>query len=251
MTNDEQQDRIDDYLLGRAPGQRDAFERDLAQDEDLRRRLEETELARQAIEIGEDDRLKARLREVEKTFTSSPAAPPQSKEARLRPLRRYLALAAALLLLLTAGWFLLDRQEAPEDLFALADFTPYPNIAYSITKGENEDAEAAAYVAYENGDYETAIVEFTLLPGTQGQRFYLGQSLLATERFAQATEVFLPLATDRSFNLRQESEYYLALARLGTGATQVALDRLSAIAQTAGHPMAAEANALLLRLGNG
>ena len=221
---EKQQEKIDDYLLGRA-ADRAAFERELAADPDLAAGLADTREAIDAIELTGDAALKARLRQLEGELRGEGATvrPIGSAPPRRRPLVRYLALAAAVLLLLTAGWFLLRPGSTDAgDLYALADYEPYPNIAYSITKGTDEVAagEAArreAFLAYEAGDMTTAADRFAALPPDPVNRFYLGQAQLATERFAAAAATLAPLGQMADFNLAAESRYYRAVALLGSG----------------------------------
>ncbi|MEO0731892.1 MAG: hypothetical protein AAFZ52_03585, partial [Bacteroidota bacterium] len=66
MSSEKNQDRIDDFLLGRNAGDaRREFEEEVSRNQDLSNELADTELALAAIELAEDRALKARLQKLE------------------------------------------------------------------------------------------------------------------------------------------------------------------------------------------
>ena len=269
MSNDDKQQRIDDYLLGRADeAARREFEEEVTRDAELSEGLADTELAMDAIEYAEDAALKARLQNLEaslggRTEADVPQAPPVSAEstavvrempaphttkAGVRPrrnLRRLYGIAAAVLVLLLAGWFVLQPRgyNSPEAL-AMATFEPYENITPGGVRGGEADPATAAFAAYDAGDYATAATALRALPPTAVNRFYLGQSLLATGDYAAAAVQFADVRM-ADFGLTLEAEYYLAVARLGEGKTGPARDLLKKIAGESSHPLTEKAQSLL------
>ena len=181
------QEQIDQYLLGQSdPAERSAFEQRLERDPLLRQQLEDTESAMAAIELFEDDALKNRLRQLDAQFQGNArplttaeeppdATAPSATEAKvvtMRPLKRsrrtLLAYAATLILLLGAVYWLIQPGDplSPQQL-ALNTFEPYDNIAYTFQRGEaDETAEAAAFRAYEAGDFDKAAYTFLRLEQT-------------------------------------------------------------------------------------
>lgn len=257
MSKEESQKRIDDYLLGRTSREdRLAFEEDTRQDTELGEQLADTELAMAAIELAEDEAMKARLQGLEsklrqETPTAATTSVPEAKvvnmKARKRSRMNLFGIAAALLLLLAAGWWMMQPGgfDNPGQL-AMANFEPYPNIAYQIERsGGDTDPEKDAYIAYEAGNFKLAREAFRALPATAVNKFYLGQSLLGEQNFTAAATTFREIVNADAFNLRQESEYYLALALAGQGETEQAITELKAIVAEAGHPSMKEAKALL------
>ena len=238
MLPEDQQDRIDAYLTGRLPDPA-AFERELAADPALRAETEATRRALDAIDLGGDDQLKERLRGLEA----------RRGGARVRRPRWLTYAAAAALLLFVAGYFFLRPGRDNAQVLALDTVTPYENIAYSVTKGAAAEPRGEAYAAYESGDYAGAARAFTALPAEDPvDRFYLGQSLLATGDYTAAADLFAELTLVAGFRLAPEAEYYQAAAELGTGRLVDARALLSRIADTPGHPMQAEAADLLTKL---
>ena len=260
MDKDKRQDRIDDYLLEKAGREeRLEFEEEITRDEALSAELGATELAIAAIELAEDEALKARLQGLEKklraeTPSAASAAPREAKVVRIPRRRsgtsRLLAYAAALLLVLAVGWWALSASgETDYRQLATSSFTPYENIATGTVRGDDgASAEAAAFADYDAGRYAAAAARFSALPPTAAHRFYLGQSLLAEEKFAEATTIFSSLAAAKDFALAPESAYFAALGNLGQGKLAEAEKALRAIVQTANHPLRAEAEALLGRI---
>lgn len=242
MLSEQDQERIDNYLLGTAtPAEAAALEAEAAANPELARELAATRAALDAIELGEDAALKERLRGLEAGATVR----------RLHPRRRYWAAAAAVLLLLAAGWFVF--RPAPEpgagELFALAEFEPYPNIAYRITKGAADStARAAAFAAYERADWAAAAAAFATLEDEPVNRFYLGQSQLAAGNYAAAAATLEPLPARTDFNLADEAAYYRAVALLGTGDQPGATALLEPLAGGPASAVAAEARELLEKL---
>ncbi|CAH1000815.1 hypothetical protein LEM8419_01898 [Neolewinella maritima] len=254
--NTEDQDRIEEYLLGRSPDP-GAFERELRQNPQLRQEMESTRFALDAITAGEDHVLKNRLRKLEDGLsTRTPVADTQTvakvvpiDRKRRRQWVRYAAAAAVILFL--AGYFMLRPAPGERIEYALDQITPYDNIAYSITKGGTDDADprAAAYTAYEAGDYAAAEAAFNALEAPAApEQFYLAQSLLVQRKYDAALPLLERLATTPDFNLAQESSFYAATARLGLGQPAEATGTLETIAADPAHPMQAEARSLLQAL---
>ena len=200
--------------------------------------------------------MKARLQKLEATLPSvasttqatsrEQGAKVVKMKPRATPNRTWLAIAASLLLLLAAGWFLMRQPtfDSPAEL-AMANFEPYANIAKTFERGSTDDSiKADAFRAYEAGDFPTAESNFRKLPADGVHSFYLGQSLLAQQDFIGAQPIFLEL-TQSTFPLNRESDYYLALALVGLGRQAEAKTLLQAIIARDGHVMAAEAERLL------
>ena len=246
MNTEDQHERIEDYLLGRLADPV-AFERELNQYPELRQEMEATRLALDAITAGEDHALKNRLRKLDaKTQTTAKIVPIDRK--RRRRWVRYAAAAAVVCLL--AGYFLLRPAPGEELSYALSQVEPYDNIAYTITKGAGDgDARAAAYTAYEAGDYPAAEAAFNRIDSDEAaDEFYRAQSQLAQGKYAAAQPTLDRLAALNDFQLAPEAGFYAAVANLGLGQTAEATATLEQIAADAQHPLQAEARDLLERL---
>jgi TolA-binding protein len=271
MDKDKKQDRIDEYLLGKgSPEARREFEEETSRNEELSRALGDTELALAAIELAEDEALKMRLQGLEQRLAAATpgstvdapltaAAPRPKAEARVVEIRRrrkgqfrLLGYAAALLLMLAVGWWAINQPGGLDtQQLAMDSFTPYENIATGTVRGDNDDtAEAAAFADYDAGNYAAAAEKFSALSASNSfvNNFYLGQSLLAQQKFEEAARVFSPLMSTPAFPLAEEAAYYHALALLGTGDAAGAKTALAKISNATDHEMQAEAKALLAKL---
>lgn len=264
MTNDDKQKRIDDYLLGKlGANDRREFEEETSRNAELSQQLADTKLAMDAIELAEDAALKARLQKLESSFRQE-AAPvaakttavikelptPGTKKTGVQPrrnLRQLYAIAAAVLVLLLAGWYILrpTTYDSPEAL-AMATFEPYQNIVPGTVRGGDTDPAADAYAAYDAGRFAAAATALRALPATPVNRFYLGQSLMADGDFTAAATEFAELRT-ADFGLAPEATYYLALARIGEGRLQEAREILTKISIDPDHLMNEDARTLLLK----
>lgn len=253
------QERIDDYLLGKGSAeQRRELEEEISRNPELSAQLAETELALAAIEVHEDAALKARLQQLEKKITNLAEAPELGTEAPAanakvvkmkavsRSRRTWMAYAASLLLLIAAGWWLIQmNNSATPEQMAMANFEPYRNIAYTFERGSNDETlEADAYRAYEAGEFAAAAKTLQELPPSAAHSFYLGQSLLAQGKYAEAAPIFSEISKS-TFGLNKESEYFLALAKVGMGQLEAARADLEKIIAVADHPSLTEAKALL------
>ncbi|NJC27362.1 tetratricopeptide repeat protein [Neolewinella antarctica] len=257
MSSEDQQERIDNYLLGLgSPEERLELAEEISQNSDLKTQLVDTQSAMDAVEFFEDDQLKQRLRAAEARFQSDRVTDgANAPEAKVRPLpprrnstSRWLAIAASVLLLLAAGWFIFEYNspQSPAQL-AQANFTPYENIAFDFVRGADDSIEADAFRAYERGNYARAADNLALLPASAQRSFYRGQALLAQGKFAEAEPIFLELSQS-TFGLNRHSEYYRAVAQLGLGNVERAEAMLGAIDEQPDHPLRAEAENLLGKL---
>ncbi|PPK84783.1 hypothetical protein CLV84_3947 [Neolewinella xylanilytica] len=251
MNPEDQQDRIDAYLSGQLTDP-ERFEREMRTDPQLQSEMEATRMALDAIHISETNRLKRRLQKLENEAVNR-QEPPQAKVVsinRKRNRSRYSYAAAATVLIVVAAYFLLRPAAQNDAVLAMAAFEPYDNIAFTITKGATAGEDrATAYIAYERAAFDEAEAAFRSLSSPSApDRFYLAQSLLAQQKFAEAAPLFEELAGLDDFNLSQESEYYAALSRLGLGQRERAEATLQRITTDANHSSYAEAVDLLEEL---
>lgn len=257
---DELQDIIDHYLLGRlTPAEQEVLNAALANDPSLAAELALETEAVKAIDAFGDQQLKASLQQVEaqlvataaagRPLAAAPVDQPIAKTAKVIPFYRknVLAVAAAILLLLAAGWFILRSggSEFNAPAAYAANFEPYRNIAVQLTRGaETPTPEELAYTAYENGKWAAAEQLIDELPASEVNSFYLAQTYLKQGKFSEAVALLEILRKNDGFALHYATEWYLAMAYLGQGETTKALPLLKQISTTQGHPFAQQAEKL-------
>lgn len=253
---EEIQKKADDKLLGRLKDEKD-FAKQLAENPDLGKVIADTSLAMEAIAAAEDQALKARLQKLESSLAAKRKDSPlrvvreEAEDQKIIPLhppfwkRNMAAIAAAVALVLVAGYYLLMPANTPEesDLFA-TNFEPFPNIAVDLTRSNDPTAEAIAFTAYENKNYAKAEDMIKALGDQPVYQFYLAQVKLAQNDYSAAEALLRPLASNDTFPLQQEANWYLALTELSLDKTNAAKNRLKSISSQADHPFSEKATAL-------
>ncbi len=127
--------------------------------------------------------------------------------------------AASIALLLGLTYFLnINEKVSTDELFA-QNFEPYRNVIAPVVRGDNgnqEDEKTQAFLAYEKGEYETAITLFTKLYKSTKEPYYLfykANALLKLERAQEAVPLLLEHLKTKD-TLTEKTNWYLALAYL-------------------------------------
>ncbi|WP_291914555.1 hypothetical protein [Chitinophaga sp. CB10] len=199
----EQLHYIDDYFTGAlGPEEKAAFEQRCATDEDFARSVAFYLTARTAI--------KDQLRE-NKTAAFNAIAP---RIPATRPIWHYLAVAAAVLVLVVAGWWLYQRPPAPSTL--AADYIQTELHRLSTTMSSEGDSLQTGIAAYNKGDYQTAEKIFSTLTNRASVKTdaikYLGIVYLVTNRYDKAITQFDLLIQEPLY--ANPGPFYKALALL-------------------------------------
>ena len=224
---------IEAYYDGSLPPEdaRD-FRRRLGADEPLAATVAEWEavyrhgLRPDPAELAERDRLRESFAALETTL------PPLSAARSGLPYR-WLAVAATVLLLALAGWWVLQRS-TPAEKLAKANFVWLPHDEQTL--GEKEDRTRSGLDYYNEGEYAQA---YPLLRGgvASGELdsinlVYAGISALAAGDPAAARTLLLEMLDPRRFPYIQDDvRYYLALAELRLGDPGAAAAYLRAITE--------------------
>jgi hypothetical protein len=103
-----------------------------------------------AIETNEHEELKIYLQSLDAERT---------KKTRSIFNKKWVAIAAVFLLLISITYYQLATDSATDELYATY-YEPYPNALYPIIRGNNKGEKAQVFAAYETGDYEVALKGF-------------------------------------------------------------------------------------------
>ncbi len=250
------QELIDKQLLGKLhPAEAEALEAAQQQDPSLAADIAASEQAVAAIDVYNDQQLKARLQALEQQLRrqgasdgagSATPAPPAAPFT-VRRSRQWLAVAASLLLLLAAAWWWMQLPTANTlgpAAFA-ANFSPHRNLAVNITRaGDSNTPEEAAYAAYEAEQWKEAATAIAALPPSALHDFYLAQIELQQQATEAAIQRLEKLVVS-DFPLREEAEWYLALAFMQQDQGEKARPWLERIAAAPEHPFWERANFLI------
>ena len=192
-----------------SPEQEQEFNELLATDSEFKAQYDFEQDLKQVIRNKETVDLKGKLAGFEKEI---------SKDTPVRTLPntnyRKWAMAASIALLVGLGWFGYNNFAGPNygNLYD-ENFQQYPNTSYTITRGDTDDSiERQAFVAYETGNFQTAIDNFNKLDTNEKTylHFYKAQSYLKLDKSDEAKTLFKKVITNNS-QFVAESHWYLAL----------------------------------------
>ena len=135
-------------------------------------------------------------------------------------MRFWKPLSIAAIVLIAAAWFLVSRQSMPENerLFA-ANFELFDSPGSGLTRSEGNmvpSLKASAYMAYDKGDYKSAVVLFEKALEKYDDPILmlcLGNSYLAINQPEKAEQVFKNML-ERHQDLVTQAKWYLSLSYL-------------------------------------
>ena len=204
--------------------QRRLFKQLLASDADFKEQFEFEKNLQGAIRNKQNIDLKSKLIGFEKEITEDIPA------KQIRPSYRKWAMAASIAVMATLGWLGYTNLSGPNfDALYDTNFQEYPNTAYTITRGDNQESiERDAFVAYESGNYEIAVEKMQQIPLSQKEEyvdFYLAQSHMHLGNHARAKDLFGKIIKGNA-KFAAESYWYAALVSLKEGDKQTAIEQL-------------------------
>lgn len=182
------------------------FDQLLESDLDFKQQFEFEKNLKRAIKEKERNHLKTKVKAYEAQLKHK--STPEKSNFKIW------SIAASIVLLLGLGWFGYDNYFKLDynELYS-ENFQQYPNTIYTITRGDTDDsAERQAFVAYETGNYQTAIDNFDKLDLSKKNyiNFYKAQSYLNLGETDKAQTLFKTVInTNKQFVA--ESHWYLAL----------------------------------------
>lgn len=228
--------RVEAYLSRRlSEGERVQFEAELNSDQVLKNIFDEYTLAMVVIDrqVENDLRLKFKTWRVE------------NKRARSRTLVLWSSMAASLLLLITF-FFIFSPPVSKSKQVALDVYT-LPKSSGS-TMGESDQHLSMGRQAYDNSDFQQAIVEWsTVTAPTPEVTYYLAHSYFNTKKYDEAASLFQRLASSSSvYNF--PSDWYLALSYLARDNHEKGMQQLAKMVKDKDHPYHHEAQQLRAKL---
>ncbi|MEN8125364.1 MAG: CDC27 family protein [Bacteroidota bacterium] len=136
-----------------------------------------------------------------------------------KPKRSYIKwlAAASVILLLGLTYFLtVEKKASSQELFS-SYFEPYRNVIQPLERnGDQQNEKKIAFMAYDHGEYEKAILLFSKLYMTTKEPYYLfykANALLKLERAKEAVPLLLEHLKTKD-TLTEKSHWYLAMAYL-------------------------------------
>ncbi len=237
--------QIEKYLSGlMTAAEQEAFEASFQDDPLLEAELREYLLAKGSIfQAG----LEAEKAKLDALFdeADSDVEPGSAGNHPFRP-QLWLSIAAAVLLLMVAGYFFLGNKPQPEELFAT--YYEAPAAPEQMGAPGIDSLLQLAHGHFNQQNYPEAIqlyTQVTQLNGRAESWQYLAYSYLAQGKSQLAIEAFL-----NDTQPTDMSEWYLALAYLQAGNSDQARESLQAITSDPNHDFQQKAEELLSKLAD-
>lgn len=236
-------DRVEAYIEGQIPAEeRRQFEKELEENEDLKKEYEAYLASLQLLDELAFDALKHRAKSLENEKTSGSLS-----------FRRAWAIAAGILLLLVAGGLGYANLFYSNEALIMA-YSPGDNTLRRAHQG-TEDTEHAYYIAFQawqEGDLNSAISHLLTIPPADPAypqaQYFLANLYLETDRPDQAIRIFEALLERNDIRFADSSEWGLVLAYLQKGDMQTLEARLEELIAQSNHPYHDEALSLKRKL---
>jgi hypothetical protein len=219
------------YLDGELSGsEKEKLEQQFSADESLRRDYEQLVLARETVrQYGLQQKVAGIHRQMMKEFQT-----PVREISPVRRIIRYRMAAAAGILLLVAGIVLYNYSRlSPEKVFA----ANYRSYELSTMRGENAQELSRLEVAYNEKKY-AEVVNITFdRPFSIHENFLRAMAWMELRNTPKAIDLYkLVIREARPANLlKEEAEYYLALAYIRGKQYPGAIQQLEYIQKNPGH----------------
>lgn len=239
----ENEARLDRYLNGQmTETEQSAFEAAFQADPKLEAELRAFLLAKGSIWQAGMDKEKAKLDAIFDEANHD-VEPGSAGSSRFRP-QMWLSIAAAILLLMVAGYLLLNQSPEPQELFAT--YYESPTAPEQMGAPGIDSLLQLAHLQFNQKSYQEAIALYTQVTQLNGRAEswqYLAYAHLNLGNIQEAIDAFL---NDTQPN--DMSEWYLALTYLQAGNSQKAREVLQKIADDAGHDYGEKAEELMGKL---
>ncbi len=238
--------RIEAYLSGEMnETEATAFDKEIANNEELAAAVDRHLLAHDAIEVMIEDNLRAEMKDwsaaENKNKTAKIHQIGQKKGSSGKVRRLFYSLAAAASVAIVVGFFGLQFSNInySDDALSAGAY----NFDLSATRSTNTDQNplATGLTAYENADYAAAIQFFQNIPVANPQyneaQFYLGHSLYQNKTYDQAINAFQKVINTNDLRYKEAAEWYqvvnyLAAKKQGNEFTTL----LNQLVTDEGHP---------------
>ncbi len=238
-------DKIERYLNGKMLGEeKNIFESEINRNPDLAAEVKLQKIEEEAIGLSLEDDLLAAVRQIAKEEETSINPVIKKKKSLLRI--RWIQMAAAASVLLLAGYFTFQSVNSKFDYkeYAMEHLDKHrPNLSGTMSSG-NLDKEAQQERIYDNaistGNHSEmkAAISFFKNKNDLKSIYKLGHAQLLNKEFEASIQSFghyiaNASPTDKYY---QATEFYLALARLGSGDAMGARALLMDVRTKGGHP---------------
>ena len=210
-------EQIDQYLMGQLQGENlRSFERQMESDPDLAQEVADRRKSLDILEDLGDLQLKKRIKVIHnKVVGSSEREATPEKVTKVRPLYRWIAVAATFLLLISAFLWWSNRALDNQQLFA-QHYEPY-NISFTNRSADVDTRLADASRLYKNGNFQQVIgLLESYLQDTTNTKATLALGIAAIElnHYDKAIQYFDQLIEAKDPLYEEQAIWYKALTYL-------------------------------------
>lgn len=223
--------QVDAYLSGRMTNDEVVnFKSKMSNDSELASMVEEMIDLRKGIQLAGEEKLRAKIQEVEARLESDNFFNNSSKTIKMETTKnkfRWQPIAAIGAILLAAGMFFMNSQKSPDPAALFAEYYKPDNIVINDVmdkleargladeKSLKEDSLLLALKSYEKYEYKAARSTLSKYldsyPEDQTARFYMGLTQLQIGNYANSSEYLQPLCTEEGFPYQDAAKWYLAM----------------------------------------
>lgn len=217
------ENKIDDYLRGDLSStEKLAIEKEMQSNPELAADIKRQQAIIEHLKVLEYRRMSALVKDVHQQEHSR-------SHLKAKPYR-FLAVAAAILLMLTAGWWMWDNNTS-QDLYA--QYYESYDLRFGNRSTSDVLSEAGGY--YIDGNFEKAIPLFEealrAIPDERKASFALGIAQMELEQWEQALPYFQQLIDSKDILYAQNAKWYMALSLYQLGRMEEAQTLLSELSQ--------------------
>ncbi len=227
-------EQIERYLLGQmTAAEKQSFEQELAANKEMQDSVDQVQLLILGVKEGS---LSADLNRFHNELPATPIK--QLKPVRYISLKRWLAVASVIFILVLGSWFLVFKKSANEKLYATY-FQPDPGLITAMSTTDNYVFDRAM-VDYKTGKYSEAITAWKGLlqktPQSDTLNYFIGAASLANGNTNEAIVYLKKVTSQQQSYFLPDAYWYLGLALLKERKKEEAI----AAIQQSNHPQKEE-----------
>ena len=223
---------IEQYLNDEmSPQERKDFESRLSADEELRKDLELYNSINTTMSASpNEDALRKTLEQMNKKYFAGSAG------VRKISFKKWLAIAASLIVIIAIGFYFLSGKPSAEKLYA--QYAQHDALNIQLRGNAADSIKDKAAAAFNNKDYSTALplLESSLQqqPADAPIQFSLAICYLETTKYNEAEKIFLQMEAGQSA-YADAAKWYLALTALKQNDLVKCRSRLNSIASSSAY----------------
>ena len=256
MTHRYAEETIEQYILGTLPeSEKRAFETELQKNKAFKQHVREQTVVIKAIsDFDQDTKVSKAIKAASANYFDSLDSASNAKVKKIGWTKWAIAAAAGLAILITATFLLRMQSFDAEKAFA-EYFEPGTMLEIDRSTDSLKSTDLTiGYQAYQQGDYETALEQFSIYfaknPATAKDLNYAGMAALALPEpdIDRAAEYFLKIIEDGDSKFKNSANWHLALISLKKKDEEGAIRYLENLDQGAAHKYTDRSRELLKKL---